>query len=231
MFGRAHADRLGRAVPESVIALPSKHPTREKILDAAEALFAAHSFNGVSMRQIAEEAGVGLSLVAYHAGSKEELFRKVIARRIAPLSDARREALEGALGEAGGKPLSVEAVVEAFVGPYVAHSLGGGPGWKNYARLVARMTSSPQWLDVISDLFDPVAQLFLNELARSLPGASQEHLHWGFHFMVVVMTGTMAENGRIDRLSGGQFRSDNIEQARRYMVPFIAAGLRSMSAG
>lgn len=213
-----------------MVALLSKAPNREKVLDAAEALFAARSFEGVSMRQIAEAAGIGLSLAAYHAGSKEELYRAIIARRISALSKARLDALQAALDRAGGEPLSVESIVEAFVDPFVAQSLSGKPGWKNYARLIARMTSSPQWLPLISDLFDPAARHFLRELTRSLPHASQAQIYWGFHFMVVVMTGTLAENGRIDRLSDGKYRSDDMEQGRVHMVPFIAAGLKNMAA-
>ena len=48
--------------------------TREKVLDAAERLFADIGFDGVSIRQIAQEAGVTLGMVGFHGGSKVELF-------------------------------------------------------------------------------------------------------------------------------------------------------------
>ena len=50
--------------------------TREKILDAAEALFAEHGFEGASMRMITARAGVNLAAVNYHFGSKENLLRE-----------------------------------------------------------------------------------------------------------------------------------------------------------
>src|SRR5882724_3417897 len=84
-------------------------PGKERILDAAERLFARHGFYGVSVRDITEEAGVDVALVSYHFGGKRELFTAVFQRRaellnperFAMLEEVRRAALPGvpALGE------------------------------------------------------------------------------------------------------------------------------------
>lgn len=62
---------------------PSAHQrgedTRRRILDTALALFAAEGFNGASTRDIAERAGVNLPAIQYYFGSKEGLYRAVIA--------------------------------------------------------------------------------------------------------------------------------------------------------
>ena len=55
--------------------------TRTAILDAAENLFAAASFDIVSMRDVAAKAKVPLGLINYHFQSKEKLFEAIIARR------------------------------------------------------------------------------------------------------------------------------------------------------
>ncbi len=46
-----------------------KKTKREIILDAAEALFAVHGFDGVSMRMIAERGPVGLGLLTVPVAS------------------------------------------------------------------------------------------------------------------------------------------------------------------
>jgi AcrR family transcriptional regulator len=46
-------------------------PTKERILDAAEALFMEHGFEATSLRQITALAEVNLAAVSYHFGSKE----------------------------------------------------------------------------------------------------------------------------------------------------------------
>ena len=63
--------------------------TKEKILDAAEALFMEHGFEATSLRQITAAAGVNLAAVNYHFGSKEELFQAVLTRRLDPMNQER----------------------------------------------------------------------------------------------------------------------------------------------
>ena len=47
--------------------------TKERILGAAESLFAQRGFDGASLRQLTSAAGVNLAAVNYHFGSKEKL--------------------------------------------------------------------------------------------------------------------------------------------------------------
>ena len=50
---------------------------RERLLDAAETLFARYGFNGVSARDIVKVAGVNLGALPYYFGTKENLFKEV----------------------------------------------------------------------------------------------------------------------------------------------------------
>jgi len=52
-----------------------------QILEAAENLFAQKGFDGTSVRDIAEEAGVNLAMISYYFGSKEKLFEAMFAYR------------------------------------------------------------------------------------------------------------------------------------------------------
>lgn len=47
---------------------------KTRILQAAKKLFAVQGFDGTTIRQICEEAGVNIALVSYHFGGKENLF-------------------------------------------------------------------------------------------------------------------------------------------------------------
>src|SRR3954467_7631007 len=67
------------------MATSVKRPTgREEIsdavLDAAERLFAAAGPNEVSLRAIAQEAGVNYGVVHRHFGTKDELFDRLMQR-------------------------------------------------------------------------------------------------------------------------------------------------------
>ena len=200
--------------------------TNEKILNAAEELFAQGGYDAISIRQITQKAGVRLALAHYHFGSKEALFNAVIRRRIDVLSDQRVYLLNYYLEESNGAPLPVSRLVEAFISPYLYLSLNGGTNWRYYARLVAGLLGNN--LGLLNELFDKTARVFLSELRRSLPQADEAAIQWGFDFMVGLMCNTFAEVDRIGTLSDGKQSTNDIEGACRHMVSFISAGLGAL---
>ena len=198
--------------------------TAERILDAAEKLFAESGFDGVSLRQITSEAGVELALANYHFGPKLDLFRAVVKRRAQALNAERMLALRELPAQA-----PIEALVEAFTGPFLERSLNGGAGWKAYARVIAQTANSPRWTrDLMSSEFDPVAQAFIARVKRTYPRASHENIYWAFHFLLGAMTITFAETGRIDVLSKGRCRAADLGAIHARMIPFLAAGFRGL---
>ena len=52
--------------------------SKQKILSAATKLFAQHGFDGVSVRDICEEANVNVCMVSYYFGGKKELYQGII---------------------------------------------------------------------------------------------------------------------------------------------------------
>lgn len=54
---------------------------REHILNVAEELFAEKGFDGTSVRDIAQSAGVNLAMISYYFGSKEKLLESLIELR------------------------------------------------------------------------------------------------------------------------------------------------------
>ncbi len=54
---------------------------REHILIVAEELFAEKGFDGTSVRDIAQRAGVNLAMISYYFGSKEKLLESLIEIR------------------------------------------------------------------------------------------------------------------------------------------------------
>ena len=57
-----------------------REATTAAILDAAEELFSAHGFSAVTVRDIAERAGVSHALVHRYLGSKDDIYRAVLKR-------------------------------------------------------------------------------------------------------------------------------------------------------
>src|SRR5688572_23669682 len=78
----------------------SGRATKERLLNAAERLFAARGFAGTSLREVTAEAGANVAAVHYHFGSKEELLRAVLSRIVAPVNAERLTLLERVEAEA-----------------------------------------------------------------------------------------------------------------------------------
>lgn len=93
--------------------------TRLKMLDAAEALFAEHGVDSVTLLDIARAAGQkNRNAPQYHFGSKAGLINAVLDRH-SDLISLRRKAMMDALDEKGSSTLS--ELVEAYVLPVAEH--------------------------------------------------------------------------------------------------------------
>ena len=160
---------------------------RAAILDAAEDLFSRHGFYGVTVRQVAAEVGVDTALVHYYFGAKRELFDAVFARRAEILNQARLDAM-ATYQAAHPNDMTVEGIIEAFIGPLLTLSMTADPSWKNYFRLVALVNNTPAWGgETMHRFFDPVVHRLVDTLKLALPEAEIRDLYWCYQFL----TGSM----------------------------------------
>lgn len=202
--------------------------TREAILDAAENLFSKHGFYGVTIREVAREAGVDTALVHYYFGAKRGLFDAVFNRRAEVWNSERVDAINR-YAEAAGDEMTLEGILEAFLRPPFEWALTGGPGWKHYSALVAQTNAIPTFGgETMARYFDPAIRSLIDLIRHVLPGARDEDLYWAWHNLSGALTLTLGETGRLDLLSNGLCRSGDLETAHRYMVRFAAAGFRAV---
>lgn len=201
----------------------------ERILDAAEELFARHGYDGVTMRQIASKAEVDVALASYHFGKKVDLFHAVFNRRAELLSASRREVLLANQQRAEGGTQTLEQIIEAFLLPLKLAQESRDPGWRNYLAMVAYVMASPVWNEVLMpNVYDKRVTEFVDALKAALPHAREEDIHWCYHYMSGALALTLAQTGRIDRLSGGKCKSSDFDAAYNRMIPFVAAGFRNV---
>lgn len=69
--------------------------TADSLIAAGTELFSARGFEGTSIREITGRAGVNISAVGYHFGSKEGLWHAVLEAGLGPLRDAMASAASG----------------------------------------------------------------------------------------------------------------------------------------
>jgi AcrR family transcriptional regulator len=72
--------------------------TAERILDAAEALFANQGYDGTSLRQIADRSHIKEPGLYNHFASKQALYEAVLYRALNPMTEALNRHLDQASG-------------------------------------------------------------------------------------------------------------------------------------
>jgi len=164
---------------------PGELDRREKILWAAEFQFALNGYHGTTLRGIAEEADVKLSLLMYHFKAKLDLYREIFARR-QYVNVSRVTALE-AIADLSA-PTALDEIVAAFANPVL--ELHENPRDLWFARLVLREASDPSSHErgILQEFFDPMAGKFIDALRRAVPGRSEEFYPWAYLFAVGALT-------------------------------------------
>jgi AcrR family transcriptional regulator len=138
-----------RTAPE--YETPPAPDTPDKLIAAAERLFAENGYTNVSVRVIAAAAGVNWSLVGYYFRGKEDLLSEVYRRHCSSLNAERPKLL----GQARRKGLELEAVIEAFARPALAE-IQTGHGETSFSRLRAILAAEDSALlnQLVADNFD-----------------------------------------------------------------------------
>jgi len=86
-------------------------PSRERLLDAAEELFALRGFGGVGLAEVAQRAGLGKASLFHHFPSKAQLYCAVMARVLTTLDDA----LVRTLAEGGSPTARLERLSDTAI--------------------------------------------------------------------------------------------------------------------
>jgi TetR/AcrR family transcriptional regulator, regulator of cefoperazone and chloramphenicol sensitivity len=113
--------------------------TRERLLDAAERLFAEKGFAATSVRDITAAASSNVAAVNYHFGGKHNLYNEVFRRRMAAMREQRITSIRQARGGGG----SLEGVLHAFATAFLQPLLDRGSG-RLLIELISREMLDPQ---------------------------------------------------------------------------------------
>jgi AcrR family transcriptional regulator len=147
---------------------PAEGTTSERLITAAERLFAAHGIDAISLREINRAAGArNGSALQYHFRDRDGLVRAVMAKHHRDV-EARRHAMLDAY-EADGRP-DLRALSGALVRPLAA-KLGDPDGGAEYLQIHADVINRPRPMIDPAALDDPTSSMFR---WRSLVGALLE---------------------------------------------------------
>jgi AcrR family transcriptional regulator len=201
------------------VADPIAADTKERLLRAAERLFAERGFEGTSMRAVTQAAGASVSAANYHFGSKLELLGATLRRQVEPIN-RRRLARLTAL-EAEPEPPGVEAVLEAYIRPAFERAAEVSDHDRALLRhVVVRLWTDPPEIvaTLRTELFGEVNERFSAALARALPGIPEERARVLLQLSVGLLVHTL--NGQVEPRS-----PRDADTLRATIVRFATAGV------
>lgn len=205
--------------------------TRERILDAAEAIFMAHGYEGASLRQITGEAGANLAAGNYHFGGKEALFHAVLKRRLDLLNQERLRVLDELEAKAAGTPLKPSQIVDAFFGTLLRMATEEGSGGEVFLRLIGRTLTEPAGFIrvLLAEEYADVLERYKQALFRALPDVPKDEIVWRFHFMLGATSYAIAGTDTLRLVTDWQTGEipEAIDRLLPRLMSFLLGGLRA----
>jgi AcrR family transcriptional regulator len=186
-------------------------PTRERLIEVAERLFAEGGFAGTSVRQITAEAACNLAAVNYHFGGKDQLYEEVFRRRLETTREQRVASIRRTVDEAGGSPTLedlLRSFATAFLEPFMTTS--AGRQWHRLMRRELHEPHLPQGM-FVGGVITPVYEELAAALVRLRPGLDLERARCCTYSVV----GQLIQLLRVERYS----EEPAFEHASRMSLP------------
>ena len=203
--------------------------TVERILDAAEQLFAEKGFAETSLRLITSKAGVNLAAVNYHFGSKKALIQAVFTRFLNPFVVSLEQELDN--NEQSGSPeQSLEELLDMLVRLVLALAPRSGNDLSTFMRLLGLAFSQSQGhlRKYLGEIYGKVFKRYLVLVLRSAPEMPLDVLFWRVHFMLGSVAFTLSSMKALKAMGEAEYgERASTEEILRQMVPFFAAGIRA----
>ena len=205
--------------------------TKERLLDAAEHLFAAKGYPNTSLRDITSAAKANLAGVNYHFGSKNNLLIAVMERRIGPVNKKRLRMLseirQAAI--ARGRPAGAKSVLRAFIEPTFDIFESGQSG-RDFVGIISQAHIDPD--DTIRKRFislvHPMVLEFLSALYEAIPDLPRETVFTRFMFALGAMGHTLLQLRKTEPLflkGGGMSSPPDVRAIAEDLIAFAAHGM------
>jgi AcrR family transcriptional regulator len=222
---------------------PAALRTMARFLEAAEDIFGRHGYEGTTVRDIAARSGVNLGTLKHYWGSKRELFRDLIERRLRPVhaKTAARLAVIDPQSLRGNVP-DPGAIVACLIEP--AFLVGvesppdldfGDPAARGRFHLFfgrCLTDPSPEIVQDLNEMFADITSRFFELMRLACPELTQAELDWRINCVFGTVSFAQLYGERIGRFVGAEADVGG-EVASKWVMHFITRGIgaRPLPAG
>lgn len=206
------------------MGLAEDKTTRQKLLEAGESLFLRKGFEGVSVRELSEKAGVNSALVNYHFQGKRNLYREVFRKRLAEIGAKRLAALEDAVGEAEVPDLA--KVIRVYVSGFLGEILSSRE-MERFLDLLSREMSHPGIATdiMVKEIAAPLHRALKDAIRRARPHLPDEKIS----LCIISVTGQMFHFVRarevVKRVVGRGYTREFVDEVVEHITEFSLRGI------
>lgn len=207
----------------------SKLETIKALKRSAIESFSKHGYEGASLREIANHAGVPLSAVHLYFGSKCELYTAVGQQVWTELEQERNELLCTIIGHRDAKALSLSDVVYALAYPVVRRALSDCE-YDQASLWMVRGSVPRHHRDhnvEVSQSSDKEIQRWMDAIMSSCSGLSRAELVWAYSFVVGAIYSWQLLDHRYDKFLEHEERVTTQEVVGD-IVAFCCSGIQAM---
>ncbi len=211
-----------------LVEIKHRKTTQDRIIDAAEELFAERGFVETSLRLITSRANVNLASVNYHFGSKKSLIQAVFDRYLSVFF----KDLETILIEYENKKKTpmVNDVLQTMVNPLIALDDLRANGTSVFMHLIGRAYSETQGhiRRFMTEKYGSILERFYQLIYASLPCHSAHEVFLRLHFTMGAVIFTFAGNKALSEISLADFsKALDVQEIAKTLIPYLAAGLEA----
>lgn len=199
--------------------------SKERLLDAAEALFAEKGFHAVTVREITRAAHCNLAAVNYYFGNKQKLYLEVFRARWIPRARKIQAGFRAALSGEDGKSLT--SIVHALATAFLEGPLTDRERLHHSQLMIREMTMPGLATDM---LVGEVIEPFLGELADLLRpflsmGTEREQVMLNILSVFSMVIYFNFLRLPVMRVTGREYDDDFKERLVEHIVQFSLTGL------
>jgi AcrR family transcriptional regulator len=198
-FGRKNIEE--KFLHHKIDTTSTEYNTKKKIFIAAARLFAERGYSAVSMREIAEQAGLSKPMIYYYFGNKEGIYRELAETGIAHLFSA--------LDEVIAMPITAGEKLNLIIKKYF-HACQAFPEFTKFFSNLACSAEKTDFLKTFKVMAGRKEQIIISlfrdgietgEFDKSLVPATAAHLFIGTFMHFIMMQLSKKENILSDELA------------------------------
>ncbi len=198
---------------------------KNAILLAANHHFAHYGFRGASLRDIARDAEVSLTLLNHHFGSKFQLLSAVIDSH-RPMLDERTHALLALMNAQAGK-FTVTDLVKIWI--RIGFETAAHADGEHFLRLMARVIDDPseEAAQVVREKLDDAALVFIDALQQCYPAATRYAAASAYIYVSAALLKFLIGSKRLFRLAKAGAPADAAAEDQARLARFLVAGIEA----